>query len=37
VQNFAVASTVVFYVKPQHLFLFDSHHALVEWPSTKKN
>jgi glycerol transport system ATP-binding protein len=31
VQNFAVASTVEFYLKPQNLFLFDSDDALVEW------
>ena len=37
VQNFAVASTVVFYVELQHLFLFDSDDALVEWQSTIKS
>jgi len=37
VQNFAVASTVVFYVELQHLFLFDSDDALVEWHSTIKS
>ena len=31
VQDFAVASTVKFYLKPQHLLLFDSNDALVEW------
>lgn len=37
VQNFAVASTVNFFLKPQHLFLFDSDDAPVEWRSTIKN
>ena len=37
VQNFAIANTVVFYVQPQHLFLFDSDDALVEWQSTRKS
>lgn len=31
VEDFAVASTVKFYLKPQHLFLFDSSNALIEW------
>jgi len=30
VEEFAVASTVTFYLKAQHLFLFDSDDALVE-------
>jgi glycerol transport system ATP-binding protein len=37
VQNFSVASTVVFYVELQHLFWFDSDDALVEWQSTIKS
>lgn len=37
VQDFAVASTVKFYLKPQHLFLFDSDDALVEWQPTIKS
>ncbi len=37
VQDFAVASTVKFYLKPQHLFLFDSHGVLVEWQSEINN
>jgi len=31
VEDFAVASTVKFYLKPKNLFLFDSSDALVEW------
>lgn len=37
VQDFSVASTVVFYVELQHLFWFDSDGALVEWQSTIKS
>jgi hypothetical protein len=37
VQNFSVASTVVFYVELQHLFWFDSDDALVERQSTIKS
>lgn len=37
VQDFAVASTVKFYLKPQHLFLFDSNDALVDWQSEMKS
>jgi len=37
VQDFAVASAVKFYLKPQHLFLFDSDDALVEWQPTIKS
>lgn len=37
VQDFAVASTVNFYLKPQNLFLFDSDDAPVEWQPTIKN
>jgi hypothetical protein len=36
-QEFAVASTVKFYLKPQNLFLFDSYDALVEWQPTIKS
>lgn len=37
VQDFAVASTVKFYLKPQNLFLFDSGNALVEWQPGKRS
>lgn len=37
VQDFSVASSVKFYLKPQHLFLFDSDDALVEWQSIIRN
>jgi len=37
VQDFSVASSVKFYLKPQHLFLFDSDDALVEWQPTIKS
>jgi glycerol transport system ATP-binding protein len=37
VQEFAVASTVGFYLKRQNLFLFDSDDALVEWQPTIKS
>jgi glycerol transport system ATP-binding protein len=37
VQDFAVASTVNFFLKPQNLFLFDSDDALVEWQPTIKS
>lgn len=31
VEDFSIASTVKFYLKPQNLFLFDSSNSLVEW------
>ena len=37
VQNFDAGSTVSFYLKPQHLFLFNSDDVLVEWHSTIKS
>jgi len=37
VQDFAVGSTLEFYLKPQNLFLFDSDDALVEWQPTIKS
>lgn len=37
VQEFAVASAVNFFLKPEHLLLFDSDDALVEWQPTITN
>ena len=37
VEDFAVASSVKFYLKPQNLFLFDSDDALVEWQPAIKS
>ncbi len=31
VQDFTVASTVHFFIEPQHLFLFDSNDLLADW------
>lgn len=31
VQEFAVASTVNFYIEPQHLFLFDGDECRIDW------